>query len=222
MPPGGERIDRTAERVTMETSDQPSITSDSLGIDGGPARESLDPDQPVHSNSDENAIPEEDLWVGRTHWKHYAGRLLLWAVAQTGLAILLWFAATRSETLSAKAGFLIWALVFLGSGLEVIGRRTFLEIIGHRYRLTTQRLFIERGILSQTIDQTELIRVDDVRLHRTLADRLFGLGSVAIVSTDATDHDVLITGIAEPDRVAEAIRGRMRSMRRKSLFIENL
>ena len=51
---------------------------------------------------------------------------------------------------------------------------------------------------------------------------MFGLGTVAIVSTDATDRETVLTGIAEPDKVAEAIRSRMRTMRSKSLFIENL
>ncbi len=206
----------------METSDRFSTGPDPLAVDEGPAPIAQDPNPGLPSANDEHAGPENDLWVGRTHWKHYTGRLLLWTGAQLVVAVLLWLAATRSDALSAKSGFLIWAIVLLGSGLEVLGRRTFLTIIGHRYRLTSQRLFIERGILSQTIDQTELIRVDDVRLHRSLADRLFGLGSVAILSTDATDREVVIPGIAEPERVAEAIRGRMRTMRRKSLFIENL
>jgi hypothetical protein len=64
--------------------------------------------------------------------------------------------------------------------------------------------------------------VDDVRLYKPLLNRVFGLGSVAVVSTDATDREVLITGIADPDRVAEAIRGQMRALRRQSVFVENI
>ena len=98
----------------------------------------------------------------------------------------------------------------------------FLRIISRRYRLTSQRLFIERGILNQTIDQTELIRVDDVRLEKTLIDRVFGLGTVSLLSTDVTDRLVVIEGIDNADRVAEAVRTNMRTQRGKALFVENL
>jgi len=81
---------------------------------------------------------------------------------------------------------------------------------------------LERGILSQTIDQTELIRVDDVRVRKSLLDRVFGLGDVEITSTDASDRLVVLEGIRDPDQVAEDIRSRMRSLRKSSLFIENL
>jgi membrane protein YdbS with pleckstrin-like domain len=164
---------------------------------------------------------ERDLWVGRTHWKHYAGRLSLWLAGNVLVIVLLWWLADRVKWLGAAGVFWLTVAILVISGLLVVGR-VFLTILGHRYRLTTQRLFIERGILSQTVDQTELIRVDDVRLYKSLLDRLFGLGSVALTSTDASDREVLIVGVAEPDKVAEAIRSHMRVMRRKSLFVENL
>ena len=165
---------------------------------------------------------ETDIWTGRTHWHHYAGRLALWLVGNVMAIVLVIWLARRIEWLSFRAGFAILVVILLVSGLEMVVRRAFLNILRHRYRLTTQRLFIERGILSRTIDQTELIRVDDVRLYKGFLDRLLGLGSVAVVSTDATDREVVIEGIAEPEKVAEAIRTRMRTMRRKSLFVENL
>jgi membrane protein YdbS with pleckstrin-like domain len=164
---------------------------------------------------------ETELWVGRTHWKHYMGRLLLWAAGSVAVVAFLWWLAARVEWLGPGGVFWWSAGIVALSGILIVGR-VFLRIIGHRYRLTTQRLFIERGILSQTVDQTELIRVDDVRLYKSFLDRVFGLGSVAILSTDATDKEVVIEGIVESEKVGEAIRTRMRTMRRKSLFVENL
>ncbi|MGB2985338.1 MAG: PH domain-containing protein [Phycisphaerae bacterium] len=165
---------------------------------------------------------ETEIWVGRTHWKHYVGRLAVWLCGNIVFAILVIWLTRRIEWLTFSRAFTGVVIVFVISGLEFVVRRVLLKIVDHRYRVTTQRLFIERGILSQTVDQTELIRVDDVRIHKSFLGRVFGLGSVAIVSTDATDRDVVIEGIAEPEKVAEAIRTRMRMMRKKSLFIENL
>ncbi|GAF98359.1 unnamed protein product [marine sediment metagenome] len=165
---------------------------------------------------------ETEIWVGRTHWKHYAGRLGMWLFGNIAFAVLVIWLAPRIEWLTFSRAFTGIVIIFVISGLEFVVRRVLLKIVDHRYRVTTQRLFIERGILSQTVDQTELIRVDDVRIHKSFLGRVFGLGSVAIVSTDATDREVVIEGIAEPEKVAEAIRTRMRTMRKKSLFIENL
>ena len=164
---------------------------------------------------------EQELWAGRTHWKHYAGRLACWLACNVLVVVLLFQLAGYWEPMTGGHAFWVALGILLVSGAVVVGR-VLLVILGVRYRLTSQRLFVERGILSRTVDQTELIRVDDVRLHKSLLNRVFGLGSVAIISTDATDREIVIAGIAEPERVAEAIRTRMRTLRRKSLFIENL
>jgi len=117
---------------------------------------------------------------------------------------------------------MVFVALWLLNSIEFIGRRVAWRILQKGYRLTSERLFIEIGVLSRTVDQTELVRVDDVRVHQSLMDRVFGLGSVEVVSTDATDRNVMIEGIADPDRVAEMVRENMRSLRRKSLFVENL
>jgi uncharacterized membrane protein YdbT with pleckstrin-like domain len=163
---------------------------------------------------------ERPLWTGRTSWKHYIGRLTLWVLGNIAAAVGLGMASGKWPSLSGYRGWIMVGVVAVSALFFLLPM--VLHIWGHRYRLTTERLIIERGILSQTIDQTELIRVDDVRLHKSLINRIMGLGSVAIVSTDATDREIVIPGVADPEKVAEVIRNRMRSMRKKSLFVENL
>ncbi|MHC4093674.1 MAG: PH domain-containing protein [Planctomycetota bacterium] len=164
---------------------------------------------------------EVEVWVGRTHWKHFAGRISLWVLANAALSVLIGWVASGADWLGWRGALVVIALLLVVSAVLVLGR-VLTTILGLRYRLTSQRLFLERGILSQTVDQTELIRVDDVRLQKTMLDRVFGLGSVHILSTDASDRATVIQGIADPENVAESIRKRMRTMRKKSLFIENL
>jgi len=165
--------------------------------------------------------PETELWTGRTSWKHYAGRVSLWIVANVLFAALIgWLASARKWFELPGVIWIDLGGVFVSGLIFIIP--VFLRIISRRYRLTSQRLFIERGILSQTIDQTELIRVDDVRLEKTLIDRVFGLGTVSLLSTDVTDRLVVIEGIDNADRVAEAVRTNMRTQRGKALFVENL
>lgn len=165
--------------------------------------------------------PETDLWKGRTSWMHYSGRMAIWFVVVVVAGVLLFMNSGEGKSMTFGTAFLVWVLTVLVSALIVIGK-VALVVIGTNYRLTTQRLFIERGILSKTVDQTELMRVDDVRLHKSVMDRIFGLGSVAIVSTDATDKQIVVPGISDSDKVSESIRSRMRKLRQKTLFVEQL
>lgn len=179
------------------------------------------PDEPTAAPDPTDEASETDLWVGRTSWKYFAGAIARWlAVLAVVSGLLLWFSGSVEWLGLWRAMGLVTGLAII-SGTVVLGRIGW-RILGTRYRLTTQRLFIERGILSQTIDQTELVRVDDVRVHKRLFDRLFGLGTVEIVTTDATDSEISIEGVHGPDEVAEAVRSNMRTLRRKSLYIETL
>jgi len=167
------------------------------------------------------AGPEAAVWTGRTSWRHYAGRVCLWFLGNAAAAVIIAMLAQRSQTMTGMHAFgLVAALAGISAIIALLP--VALVILGSRYRLTTERLIIERGILSQTIDQTELIRVDDVRIHKSLLDRILGLGTVAIISTDVTDREILVPGVVGAEEVAEAVRARVRALRKKSLFVENL
>jgi len=199
-----------------QTPDAQSPAPDKGGPNGGA------PELAPAEDSTPDAEGEAYIWIGRTHWKHFSGMLAVWILGNLVVTGVVIWAAPRLEWLTFSRGFTLVVLVLAVSGLEFVGRRVLLRILDHRYRLTNERLFIERGLLSQTVDQTELIRVDDVRIHKSQFDRIFGIGTVAVMSTDATDREITIEGIAQPDEVAEAIRKEMRALRRKSLFIEHL
>lgn len=164
---------------------------------------------------------ESHLWSGRTSWKHYMVRIGLWAVGNivAGVVIARWSAPdtwlTGSRAFWAIVGVLLVSAVLMLS-------KAVLHILGRRYRLTTQRLFIESGILNKTIDQTELIRVDDVRVYKSLFDRIFNLGTISLISTDVTNKEITIEGIDGAEAVAENVRSHMRAQRGKALFVENL
>jgi membrane protein YdbS with pleckstrin-like domain len=162
---------------------------------------------------------ENVLWQGRTSWKDTLPVWILWGL---GSLALLWVWWRFRADVSTHWLLYTVSVVILGSGLALLTRYAW-RIYGTRYRLTTQRLFIERGILSRTTEQTELVRVDDVRTRQSILDRLFGLGDVEIVSSDTTQPKVLLAGIAEPLAVAEHVRNNTRAMRAKrSLFVEQL
>lgn len=164
---------------------------------------------------------EADLWTGRTHWKHFAGLILRALALSTGVAVALWQAVSRG--IIAQAGAAWW--IFLGvtaMTLLYLALRIGLTMLNERYRLTSQRLFIERGVLSQTVDQLELVRVDDVRISKTLLGRIFGTGTITVMTTDATDRHIELIGVRHPEDIAEVVRTHVRASRQKSLYVENI
>ena len=179
------------------------------------------------AGGDGAAIPpseEREIWAARTSWKHFYGRWAAWASVMIVLVVGAILARGRWTWLQDKGT--IWTLgamsvVILGSG-AVLWAKFAIQIFSVHYRLTSQRLFVGRGILSRTTDQTELIRVDDVRVKQGLVDRIVDCGSVDVISTDVSDATLTLVGVAGPDKIAEHIRQNMRALRKKSLFVENL
>ena len=44
-----------------------------------------------------DAGAETEIWAARTHWKHYAGRLLLWAASNVALGVVIVSVASRAD-----------------------------------------------------------------------------------------------------------------------------
>lgn len=190
------------------------------GTGGSPGRPaSANPAEPLRRTAGEGAVgPETPVWEGRGDWRYQISAVAMFLIVSVVILILLgFFIDTKGKN------WLWWlgAIVVLAFGVRMAWI-LIVHIYATRYRLTTQRLFIDRGILSRTTDQLELIRVDDVRVRQRLLDRMFGIGSVDVLSTDVSDAKMSIIGIGNPDTVAEHIRSSMRQLRQKSLFIENL
>ena len=54
------------------------------------------------------------------------------------------------------------------------------------YRLTEDRLFVKSGFLNLREDEVRLYRIKDLVLRRSLLQRMFGLGTIQIISSDSS------------------------------------
>lgn len=163
---------------------------------------------------------EKDVWEGRPSWRAYYGTWFLWLVVVIALLILVYRSTEPTQSKWDLRG-VSW-LVAAASAVALFVRQ-FLVIYGQHYRLTTQRLFMNRGILSRVTDQLELVRVEDVRLRQGIIDRVVNTGRVEIISSDQTDQDLTLESVADPAQVAEHVRRNVRGARGKgSLFVENV
>jgi uncharacterized membrane protein YdbT with pleckstrin-like domain len=81
------------------------------------------------------------------------------------------------------------------------------------YELTSQRLKMHRGVLNKKTDELELYRVKDTRFDQPFFLRLFGLGNIVIVSSDATTPDSMIPAVANGSDLREQLRTLVESRR---------
>jgi uncharacterized membrane protein YdbT with pleckstrin-like domain len=85
----------------------------------------------------------------------------------------------------------------------------------HRYRLTPQTFFHERGLLVKSTSPIEIIRIDDIAMKQTVLERLMGVGTIRILSNDATDPLLILKGIPDVRKTFEAIDQTRRAERRR-------
>ena len=73
------------------------------------------------------------------------------------------------------------------------------------YGLTEDRLFIKSGMLTVHEDEVRLYRVLDLTLSRSLWQRLLGLGTIHVVSSDKTMKNFDIVNIRRSQDVMEQL-----------------
>jgi len=74
-----------------------------------------------------------------------------------------------------------------------------------RYCLSEDRLFVSEGFLNIKDDEILLYRVRDIDTRRSLWQRLFGVGTVIVVSSDKTMPNLVLKNIKDPIFVKELI-----------------
>lgn len=63
------------------------------------------------------------------------------------------------------------------------------------YRVTSQRVVIESGILSKKMEQIDLYRIRDYVVERPLGQRLMGTGNILLEAMDSTTPHVRIQAL---------------------------
>lgn len=74
-----------------------------------------------------------------------------------------------------------------------------------RYSLSEDRLFTSVGFLNIRDDEILLYRVRDIDTSRSLWQRLFGVGTVVVASSDKTMPNLVLKNIKDPIFVKELI-----------------
>ena len=78
--------------------------------------------------------------------------------------------------------------------------------LGTIYELTSMRLRIIRGLLSNTIEELELVRVRDTKVKQSAGERVLNIGDITVISADATTPELQLRNVRNPLEVREMIR----------------
>lgn len=82
-----------------------------------------------------------------------------------------------------------------------------------KYSLSEDRLFMEQGLLTMTAEEVQLYRVRDISLRISLGQRIFGVGTVTIQSSDKSTPVLDIRNIKHPREVKELIHQQVETVR---------
>lgn len=82
-----------------------------------------------------------------------------------------------------------------------------------RYALSDDRLFLSTGLLNVTDDEVLLYRVRDITTSRTLLQRMLGVGTVTVISSDKTQPQLTLKNIKDPLRVKELLHEQVEAMK---------
>jgi uncharacterized membrane protein YdbT with pleckstrin-like domain len=137
---------------------------------------------------------EQVVFEGRPVWRSILSFYVLGLLGAVVAGVVLGFAV------GTALGVVVWLVLF--ALVLLVG---FLRRISTRYTITNQRLRIERGILSRSVQQTRIERVQNVNTHQTLVARLLRVGTVDFDTAGTDDSDFVFAGVGDPARVVEAV-----------------
>jgi len=190
---------------------------------------------------------EQQLWEGKPSLRILTVDLI-WALlfgAAIAIGVALLFtpalaAVAKLSTGTARAiasnapGLRLAAIVFVvvvaGQRIVRLGWRGFV-LRALSYQLSDQRLLIESGVFSRTINEIDLRTVDDLTFHQRFSERLLDLGRIGIVSSEPGPEGggqvrragtkAELIGIPDPRAVRELIRNAAYAASGKQVFMRS-
>lgn len=84
-----------------------------------------------------------------------------------------------------------------------------------RYAMSEDRLFLSVGFLNIRDEEILLYRIRDITTSRSLWQRMFGVGSITVVSSDKTEPTLVLKNIKRPLEIKELLHRQVEEMKLK-------
>jgi uncharacterized membrane protein YdbT with pleckstrin-like domain len=178
--------------------------------------------------------PEQTLWEGRPSIALLYGKILLLFIRLVIVVLIGYLLVTmglpavasitpdvrsfaeQNTTIIELVIVVLGAVVLLPSIFALLGDAA--RIRNTSYKVTNQRIIIESGVLSRSLEEIDMRSVDDIEFRQKLLERLFGIGEVFVVSTDKVAPRFVLHGIQDPRKTRELIRAAAYQVSQRQLF----
>jgi membrane protein YdbS with pleckstrin-like domain len=170
----------------------------------GRGRQATEDDEPNTENkSGSEESPEgnaggEVLWLGRPSVLALSAALCNTTFFVVLCGLVCWYPVTQIATylpkVNVSAGRLTqvegWLdLVAFGLALAAILALAWrvLALKSNHYEVTSDRVEWSHGVFHRRVDNIDMFRVVDLKLHRSLFECLLGIGTVTLITSDESD-----------------------------------
>jgi len=156
------------------------------------------------------AAKEETLWRGTPSPILLIGKIALLLFILIAIPLIAGFFASTVTYDLEKAGNLRtagWVIAGILAAVQLVNVLvSWMKLRTTMYIVTNQRVMIEQGIVSKSVNEIDLRYVDDSQFFQGLSDRILGIGNVTLHSSDANTPTYMLRSVRDPRGVRELIR----------------
>lgn len=150
---------------------------------------------------------ERVLFEGHPSWRSIIDFYLKGILATVVLCFLV---AIGTEVAGDRNDSMVVILAIVGVGITVLVG--FIKRVATSYTITNRRLHIKKGIVSRTIQETRLERVQNVNVTQGVVQRIFQIGDVDFDTAAGDDFNFIFSGVSDPQEVVEKVDEATRSL----------
>lgn len=150
-----------------------------------------------------------------------AGHIAGMAVVAIAVPLLTQFFASTIPELDRAAGMrrFGWFATAIVLALQLVAFLVaWIRLRSTMYRVTNQRVQMEQGIFSKTVDEIDLRYIDDSTFTQSLVERILGIGSVTLMSSDTNTPRYVLRSVKDPRGVRELIRAEAYQSSQRQVF----
>ena len=167
------------------------------------------------------ARQEETLWQGTPSMALLAGHAAGIVLVLVAVPLLARFFASTMPEMDRAAGMVRFG--WIATAVLIVIQAAALLVAWVRlrstmYRVTNQRVLVEQGVFSKTVDEIDLRYVDDSTFTQSLVERILGIGSVTLISSDKSSPRYVLRSIRDPRGVREMIRAEAYQTSQRQIF----
>lgn len=73
------------------------------------------------------------------------------------------------------------------------------------YRLTSEKLLVNRGFFTTHFDEVRLYRILDLSMTQTLCQKIFNIGTISVSSSDKSMRSFELINVKNPEKVKDML-----------------